>query len=109
MERDINMGFCIYYKKSSEDLRFNKVEHIIPAGLGGRHTLEKGTVSDEANEEFSKQEVKVLRNSLLAVNRMNVGPGKRGSFNVKKIKNPVMRVLKNEKLSPENFLLGFIF
>ncbi|WP_057912756.1 hypothetical protein [Peribacillus muralis] len=40
---------------------------------------------------------------------MNNGPGKRGSFNVKKIKNPIVRVLKKEEGSPEDFLLGFIF
>lgn len=109
MERDIIMGYCIYHKKSDENLRFEKKEHIIPAGLGGILTLEKGTVSDEANEEFSKLEVRALRNSFISINRMNFGPGKRGSFNVKRIKSPVMRVLRNEEVNPEDFLLGFIF
>lgn len=88
------VGYCIYYKKTEPDLRFDKEEHIIPAGLGGIHKLEKGSVSDEANEKFSKIETVALRNSIIGFNRMNFGPGKRGSLNVKKIKSPVMRVLK---------------
>lgn len=103
------MGHCIYYKKSDGDLRFAKEEHVIPAGLGGRQTLERGIVSDEANEKFSKIEVKVLRNSILALNRINFGPGKRGSFNVNRVKNPIMQVLKDEKSTFEEFMLGFIF
>jgi hypothetical protein len=66
-------------------------------------------VSDEANEKFSKLETVVLRNSLIGFNRMNNGPGKRGSLNVKKVTSPVMRVLKQEKGSPVEFVLGFIF
>lgn len=103
------MGYCIYYKKTDQYLQFDKGEHIIPAGLGGIQKLEKGTVSDEANEKFSKLETVALRNSFIAVNRMNFGPGKRGSLNVKKIKSPVMRLLKQEGESVVEFLLGFIF
>jgi len=103
------IGSCIYYKKSDQHLHFDKEEHVIPAGLGGIQKLEKGSVSDEANEKFSKLETIALRNSFIAVNRMNFGPGKRGSLNVKKIKSPVMRVLKQEGESPVEFILGFIF
>jgi hypothetical protein len=103
------MGYCIYYKKSDQHLHFDKEEHVIPAGLGGIQKLKKGTVSDEANEKFSKLETVVLRNSLIGFNRMNNGPGKRGSFNVKKVTTPVMRALKQEKGSPVEFVLGFIF
>lgn len=103
------MGYCIYYKKSNPHLHFDKEEHVIPAGLGGIQKLKKGTVSDEANEKFSKLETVVLRNSLIALNRMNNGPGKRGGLNVKKVKSPVMRVLKQEKGSSVEFVLGFIF
>lgn len=105
----VNMGYCIYYKKSDQHLHFDKEEHVIPAGLGGIQKLKKGAVSDEANEKFSKLETVVLRNSLIGFNRMNNGPGKRGSHNVKKVTSPVMRVLKQEKGSPVEFVLGFIF
>ena len=44
-------NICIYYKRF--DLRFNKEEHVIPAGLGGTLKLSKGYVSDEANEFFT--------------------------------------------------------
>lgn len=104
----IIIGCCIYYKKSELVLRFDKEEHIIPAGLGGIRKLEKGSVSDEANEKFSKIETVLLRNSFVGFNRMNNGPGKRGSLNIKKVKNPVIRVLKQERTNVE-FLLGFIF
>ncbi|MGP0689591.1 hypothetical protein ACW5UC_23890 [Priestia aryabhattai] len=104
------MGFCIYHKKADPDLRFDKEEHVIPAGLGGIKKLEKGTVSDEANERFSKEELVVLRDTFIGLNRMNNGPGKRGSLNVKKIKQPIMRVLRQKKeQGPLEFLLGFIF
>ncbi|MGE7308134.1 hypothetical protein ACQKJG_30485 [Priestia megaterium] len=104
------MGFCIYHKKANPDLRFDKEEHVIPAGLGGIRKLEKGTVSDEANEQFSKVEAVGLRNSIIALNRMNNGPGKRGSLNIKKVKNPIMRVIEHEnKLSTIDLVLGFIF
>lgn len=68
------MGYCIYYKKTEPDLRFDKEEHIIPAGLGGIHKPEKGSVSDEAYEKFSKIETVALRNSIIAFNRMNPTP-----------------------------------
>ncbi|MED1490712.1 hypothetical protein [Bacillus smithii] len=104
------MAFCIYHQKNEEYLRFDKEEHVIPAGLGGITKLKKGIVSDEANEMFSKIETKALRNSLIAMNRMNLGPGKRGNLNVKKIKNPIMRVLhQEEKANGAEFLLGFIY
>ncbi|QYF82340.1 hypothetical protein KY492_25930 [Brevibacterium sp. PAMC21349] len=107
---DINMGYCIYYKKTDEDLRFDNEEHIIPAGLGGIKKLEKGTVSDEANAKFSKEELVILRNSFIGLNRMNNGPGKRGSLNIKKVKNPIMRVIRQDpNHSPIEFVLGFIF
>lgn len=103
------MSGCIYYK-NSDNLRFDKQEHVIPAGLGGKRMLEKGIVSDEANEKFSKVELVVLRNSIIGLNRMNNGPGKRGSHNLNKVKNPIMRVIKPDSYySQMEFLLGFIF
>ena len=104
------MNQCIYYRHSTHNLHFEKQEHVIPAGLGGITKLDKGMVSDEANEMFSKIELKALRESFIAVNRMNLGPGKRGNLNFNKIKNPVMRVLQPENKNHEiEFLLGFIY
>lgn len=104
------MNNCIYYQQSKDCLRFKKQEHVIPAGLGGITKLGKGMVSDEANEMFSKTELKALRDSFIAVNRMNLGPGKRGNLNFNKIKNPIMRVLQQEDKNYEiEFLLGFIY
>lgn len=106
---EMKMSRCIYYK-DSDNLRFDKQEHVIPAGLGGKRMLEKGIVSDEANEKFSKVELVVLRNSIIGLNRMNNGPGKRGSLNLNKVKNPIMRVIKPDSYySQMEFLLGFIF
>lgn len=104
------MKNCIYYLDSNINLKFNKQEHVIPAGLGGITKLDKGMVSDEANEVFSKKELRALRESFIAVNRMNLGPGKRGNLNFNKIKNPKMRVLQQvDKNHDIEFLLGFIY
>jgi hypothetical protein len=103
------MGYCIYYKDSEPKLRFTKKEHVIPAGLGGIEKLPIGYVSDEANELFSLTEREVLRNSILSVNRENVGPGKRGSMNVKKVKSPNVYILKSEDEDGDNYKLGFVF
>lgn len=40
---------------------------------------------------------------------MNFGSRKRGSLNVKKIKSPIMRLLKQEEKNGVEFVLGFIF
>jgi hypothetical protein len=104
------MNYCIYFQESKDDLRFEKQEHVIPAGLGGITKLDKGVVSDEINEMFSKTELKALRNSFVAINRMNFGPGKRGNLNFNKIKKPIIRVLQQEDKSHEiEFSLGFIY
>jgi hypothetical protein len=103
------LGYCIYYKKSEPDVNFTKREHVIPAGVGGISKLPLGTVSDEANEYFSPFEMGILRNSFISVNRDNVGPGKRGSLNLNKIKAPTMRVFKKEDSSGENYNIGFVF
>jgi hypothetical protein len=103
------MERCIYYK-NSENLRFDKQEHVIPAGLGGKQMLKKGVVSNEANESFSGIELVLLRDSIIGLNRMNNGPGKRGSLNLNKVKNPVMRVIRpDSEYSQMDFVLGFIF
>ena len=100
---------CIYLKKSKPDLKFIKREHVIPAGIGGIEKLPRGYVSDEANEFFSPLELIALRKTILAVNRENVGPGKRGTLNVKKVKSPSIRVLKDTDKNGDNFKLGFVF
>jgi hypothetical protein len=107
------MRLCIYHKKSEPDLKFTKREHVIPAGIGGINTLPLGYVSDEVNESFSPLEMEILRNSFISINRNNVGPGKRGTLNVKKQKAPIIRVLKDSGEDDgnliENYKLGFVF
>jgi hypothetical protein len=100
---------CIYLKQTKPDLKFTKREHVIPAGLGGIEKLPRGYVSDAANEFFSPIELIALRKTFLAVNRENVGPGKRGTLNVKKVKSPSIRVLKDTDMNGDNFKLGFVF
>lgn len=86
------MNKCIY--KENGDLRFNKSEHVIPAGLGGMKTLPKGYVSDKMNETFSAIEAKALRTSIIAGVRNFVGPGHRGKMIISKKMKPHMNILK---------------
>lgn len=74
---------CIYLG-SKDELTYETQEHVFPAGLGGCEKLEKGVVSDQANSYFSKIERNVLKKSLLQINRIIDGPGKRGSLSEKK-------------------------
>jgi len=100
------MNQCIYLCK--ENLRFEKKEHVFPAAYGGINVLPKGYVSDEINELFSKYELKIIRKSFhLAPKRIMNGPGKRGKFNIKKVKTPEILVLKDE--TAEIYRLGFIY
>lgn len=109
------MNQCIYYKYYNEKLEYSNQEHVIPAGLGGIKKLPCGFVSNEANNYFSSFELRALRNSLLSINRNNFGPGKRGSLNVLKVRNPVVHIFT--AISPEKELdtllvpyrLGFMF
>ena len=102
-------GKCIYLSKSEEELSYNKREHVISAGLGGKTKLPKGVVSDQANEFFSTQcEVKALRSSFLSINRNNLGPGKRGSLSVNKVVNPIIHIFEAHK-EEENDNLDIIF
>jgi hypothetical protein len=103
------MNHCIYTNKSEPHLTFSKREHVIPAALGGINTLPLGSVSNEINESFSKIERVALQHSFLSINRGNFGPGKRGSLNIKKVKNPNVMVVKEGENSHEVFRLGFIF
>lgn len=108
---------CIYFGNTKKELSYKKQEHVIPASLGGKTKLPWGVVSDQANEFFSKYEMKAVRNTLLSINRNNNGPGKRGSLSVKKVKSPqinLFEVIENEqdnnldtKYAPVR--LGFLF
>lgn len=92
------MNKCIY--KETEDLRFRKAEHVIPAGLGGKTTLPKGYVSDKMNEMFSAIEAKALRTTIIGGVRNFVGPGHRGKMTVSKKLKPHMNILKlNDEFS----------
>jgi hypothetical protein len=74
---------CIYYAGKSE-LKYTKQEHIFPAGLGGKEKLPLGWVSDQANELFSPMERQLMRDSLISLERMLFGPGKRGTLSSNK-------------------------
>jgi hypothetical protein len=96
-------------------IRNFQAKSIIPAGLGGITKLPHGYVSDAANNYFSSCELRALRNSFLAINRNNNGPGRRGSLNVQHARSPVIQVF--DAVVPENeldtmlvpFRLGFLF
>ena len=82
---------CIYLG-NSEDLTYQKQEHVFPAGLGGKRMLDHGVVSDQANNLFSPMELKLMRHSLIAFERMMYGPGKRGSHNPAKVSKSAVNV-----------------
>lgn len=82
---------CIYLG-NSENLTYQKQEHVFPAGLGGKRMLDHGVVSDQANELFSPMELKLMRHSLIAFERMIYGPGKRGSHNPAKASKSAVNV-----------------
>lgn len=82
---------CIYLG-NSENLTYQKQEHVFPAGLGGKRMLDHGVVSDQANELFSPMELKLMRHSLIAFERMMYGPGKRGSHNPAKAAKSAVNV-----------------
>lgn len=54
--------------------------------------LDHGIVSDQANELFSPMELKLMRHSLIAFDRMMYGPGKRGSHNPAKAAKSAVNV-----------------
>ena len=107
MEKNTLENMCVYYK-DAEGLRFEKQEHIIPAFLGGKKMLDQGVVSDQANELFSGIEKHVSMESFININRMFLGPGKRGSKNPKKSGNAKVSVMcaPDGKVSLGYILLG---
>ena len=73
---------CIYLK-NKEGLCYEKQEHVLPAALGCCTKLDKGIVSDQANEYFSPIERDVIKNSFIQIPRIIDGPGKRGKLSPK--------------------------
>ena len=96
----IKEDMCIYYG-DLDGLTYEKQEHVIPAGLGCHTKLEKGVVSDQANEYFSSMEREVLEKSVIMVNRVIEGPGKRGKLSEKYMTKSEVSVVC---LGGENFL-----
>lgn len=82
---------CIYMGDKGE-LTYKNQEHVFPAGLGGKQMLAKGVVSDQANNLFSSLELKLMRHSILTIDRMMYGPGKRGSHNPSKASKSAINV-----------------
>lgn len=104
MGADASQNRCIYYK-DRKDLRFEKQEHIFPAFMGGMKMLDRGVVSDQANELFSGIEKHVSMESIINLNRMFYGPGKRGSKNPGKAGSAKISVMR----SPEGRTsLGYV-
>ncbi|MGL6186360.1 MAG: hypothetical protein ACRC1T_13420 [Clostridium chrysemydis] len=101
------MNKCIYLK-TDENLTFDGEEHVFPAALGGIQKLPKGYVSDYVNGKlFSPLELNVMRESILSISRIFIGPGKRGKLNEKsqtKSKIGIYKDSNNEK----NISLGYI-
>lgn len=97
---------CIYYK-TRNDLTFNTAEHVFPAGLGGIMTLPKGYVSLQFNNEISPVELRFMRESLIALPRQILGPGKKGKSGIKHATKSEVHLIENLK-NPGNFSLGYI-
>lgn len=69
------MKKCIYTLKTEPDATFIKREHIFPKSIGGVYTLERGMVSDQANELFSPLEKSFVQNTpTIQVTRGLMGP-----------------------------------
>lgn len=100
--------FCIYFKKTEPIVNFKSGEHIFPAGVGGIQKLPNEFVSHEANNYFSSMEGKVMRNSLLALPRQFVGPGKRGNLtNLNKATKSNISII-NSIDNPNVIELGYV-
>jgi len=97
---------CIYYSKRP-GLHYDTQEHIFPAAIGGIKMLPKGYVSDEFNNDISKLELDVFRNSIIAVPRQIEGPGKRGSLDPKRATKSKVHVIV-DSISEEVTGLGYI-
>jgi len=69
---------CIYFR-ASDNLKYESREHIFSQAVGGMRRLPQGFVSDQANSLFSKLELIAFRQSFIALNRVVLGPGTKGS------------------------------
>lgn len=107
----LNMETCIYLFDKKSGLSYKKREHVISAGIGGKRTLPKGYVSDQANELFSKYELMCLRYSPIQIARARYGPGKRGSLSINSIDVPDVFSLCPLEASNQTHVcpLGFLF
>lgn len=105
------MGNCIYFCDKHRGLTYKNSEHIISSAIGGRRTLPKGYVSNQANNFLSKYELACMRYSPLFIERAKLGPGKRGSFNINKIDDPDILALEPIKRNSSQYTcpLGFLF
>lgn len=101
------MKKCIYLKDTKPILSFKSEEHIIPAAIGGKTVLNKGIVSDQANNMFSKLELEFCRNSPILLSRQFFGPGKRGSLSEKKATKSNVYVMVNSH-NPNDSCLGYV-
>ena len=93
---------CIYFK-NQVNLTYVSREHIFPASIGGKKKLEKGIVSDQANEYFKPLEDFLLHKSLLAIPKMLFGPGHRGTNREGEV---VVNVIRDDN---NRWGLGYIF
>jgi hypothetical protein len=96
---------CIYYKDRT-GLTFDKGEHVIPAGIGGQRKLPKSYVSDQFNHDISRVEMAFMRQSIIAIPRQLIGPGKRGKTTQKPTRSPVMVI--SQPGPPETHALGYL-
>ncbi len=102
------MNRCIYLDESDDKQKFENEEHIFPAGIGGIQKLPKGYVSDYVNGIiFSKMELGVMRESILAISRMFMGPGKRGALSKKKESRSKVLIFTTNN-DEKNISLGYI-
>jgi len=91
------MDKCIYFKDYSEKLNYSSGDHIFSAAIGGIKKLDKGFVSDEANNALSKLERKAYQNSIISISRQSHGIGKRGKRSDKaNIKSAIVRLMQSK-------------
>lgn len=73
------MKKCIYlFKHNKEPLTYASREHIFPAAIGGKIKLEKGFVSDQANNLFSQEFERDVSQNYFKMHRQFLKIGKRG-------------------------------
>jgi len=98
---------CIYCKKSSDEVTFNSRDHIIPKGLGGKGRLDKGFVCDTCNNNLlSTLEQFMLRDSILSIPRMFLGPGSEGK--TPKTRNDIGKLVLMKSTEQKSNALGVL-